>query len=119
MTEKRFYIDDEHIKDNLETHNPFYVETYNEAKRFCELLNDLNQEVIDAEHYHTVVLENFKAISKDYNKLKEENKQLKQFQEQVASVIEGKMGDNVCNDYKMEVLKEIWNELELDEVWFE
>ena len=28
-------------------------------------------------------------------------------------------GDNVCNDYKMEVLKEIWNELELDEVWFE
>ena len=78
MTEKRFYIDDEHIKDNLETHDPFYVETYNEAKRFCELLNDLNQEVIDAEHYHTVVLENFKAISKDYNKLKEENEQLKQ-----------------------------------------
>ena len=78
MTEKRFYIEDEHIKDNLEAHNPFYVETYNEAKRFCELLNDLNQEVIDAEHYHTVVLENFKAISKDYNKLKEENEQLKQ-----------------------------------------
>lgn len=78
MTEKRFYIEDEHIKDNLETHNLFYVETYNEAKRFCELLNDLNQEVIDAEHYHTVVLENFKAISKDYNKLKEENEQLKQ-----------------------------------------
>ena len=53
------------------------------------------------------------------NSLAEENKQLKQFQEQVTSVIEGKMGDNVCNDYKMEVLKEIWNELELDEVWFE
>ena len=53
------------------------------------------------------------------NDLSDENKQLKQFQEQVASVIEGKMGDNVCNDYKMEVLKEIWNELELDEVWFE
>ena len=53
------------------------------------------------------------------NELHEENKQLKQFQQQVASVIESKMGDNVCNDYKMEVLKEIWNELELDEVWFE
>ena len=53
------------------------------------------------------------------NDLSDENKQLKQFQEQVASVIEGKMGDNVCNDYKMEVLKEIWNELELDEMWFE
>ena len=78
MTEKRFYIEDEHIKDNLEAHNPFYVETYNEAKRFSELLNDLNQEVIDAEHHHTVVLENFKAISKDYNKLKKENEKLKQ-----------------------------------------
>ena len=53
------------------------------------------------------------------NELNDENEQLKQFQEQVASVIEGKMGDNVCNNYKMEVLKEIWNELELDEVWFE
>ena len=55
----------------------------------------------------------------EMGKLEEENKQLKQFQEQVASVIECKMGDNVCNNYKMEVLKEIWNELELDEVWFE
>ena len=53
------------------------------------------------------------------NALYNEKEKLKQFQEQVASVIEGKMGDNVCNDYKMEVLKEIWNELELDEVWFE
>ena len=62
---------------------------------------------------------NTMEIMEANNKLEEENKQLKQFQEQVASVIEGKMGDNVCNDYKMEVLKEIWNELELDEVWFE
>ena len=87
MTEKRFYID-EHIKDNLEAHNPFYVETYDEAKRFCELLNDLNQEVIDAEHYHTVVLENFKAISKDYNKLKEENEQLKQHNTELINKID-------------------------------
>ena len=94
MTEKRFYIEDEHIKDNLETHNLFYVETYNEAKRFCELLNDLNQEVIDAEHYHTVVLENFKAISKDYNKLKEENEQLKQFKEKVFTWIDKEIARN-------------------------
>ena len=53
------------------------------------------------------------------NNFAEENEQLKQFQEQVASVIESKMENNVCNDYKMEVLKEIWNELKLDEVWFE
>ena len=63
--------------------------------------------------------EDYDRIVDLLNELAEENKQLKQFQEQVASVIEGKMGDNVCNDYKMEVLKEIWNELELDEVWFE
>lgn len=63
--------------------------------------------------------EDYDRIVDLLNELVEENKQLKQFQEQVASVIEGKMGDNVCNDYKMEVLKEIWNELELDEMWFE
>ena len=63
--------------------------------------------------------EDYDRIVDLLNELAEENKQLKQFQEQVASVIEGKMGDNVCNDYKMEVLKEIWNELELDEMWFE
>ena len=63
--------------------------------------------------------EDYDRIVDLLNCLNEENKQLKQFQEQVASVIEGKMEDNVCNDYKMEVLKEIWNELELDEVWFE
>lgn len=45
-------------------------------------------------------------------------KQLKRFKIQVAEVIESKMEDNICNDYKMEVLKEMWNELELDEVWF-
>ena len=63
--------------------------------------------------------EDYDRIVDLLNELVEETKQLKQFQEQVASVIEGKMGDNVCNDYKMEVLKEIWNELELDEMWFE
>ena len=63
--------------------------------------------------------EDYDRIVDLLNCLNEENKQLKQFQEQVASVIEGKMEDNVCNDYKMEVLKEIWNELELDEMWFE
>ena len=59
------------------------------------------------------------ALIDKVNALYNEKEKLKQFQEQVASVIEGKMGDNVCNDYKMEVLKEIWNELELAEVWFE
>ena len=53
------------------------------------------------------------------NELNEENNQLKQFQKQVANVIESKMGNNICNDYKIEILKEIWNELELDKVWFE
>ena len=74
MTEnKRFYIEDEHIKDRLEAYNSFYVETYKEAKRFCNFLNDLNQEVIDAEHYHNVVLENFKAVSKENEQLKRAN----------------------------------------------
>lgn len=45
--------------------------------------------------------------------------ELKQFKNNVAEVINSKMEDNVCNDYKMDVLKEIWKELNLDEVWFE
>lgn len=77
MIEKRFYIEDEHIKDKLGAYNPFYVETYKEAKRFCDFLNDLNQEVIDAEHYHTVVLENFKAISNENEQLKKDLKLIK------------------------------------------
>lgn len=59
------------------------------------------------------------SLKECLDSLVDENEQLKQFQEQVASVIESKMADNVCNDYKMEVLKEIWDELNLDEVWFE
>lgn len=83
------------------------------TQRFvCNLLNELTEENEQLKHDATVLIQ----ANQDYRR---ENEQLKQFQEQVASVIESKMGDNVCNDYKMEVLKEIWNELELDEVWFE
>ena len=97
MTEKRF-VYYEHKGADYILDNP------NKSLDFIEMLGDCleAEEIVDLLNY-----------------LNDENKQLKQFQEQVASVIEGKMGDNVCNDYKMEVLKEIWNELELDEVWFE
>ena len=59
------------------------------------------------------------GICRRLNDQQDEIKQLKQFPEQVAEVIEGKMGDNVCNNYKMQVLEEVWDELELDKVWFE
>ena len=96
-TEKRFVYYEHKGAD-------YILDTPNESLDFIEMLGDCleAEEIVDL-----------------LNCLNEENEQLKQFQEQVASVIEGKMGDNVCNDYKMEVLKEIWNELELDEVWFE
>ena len=97
MTEKRFVYYEHKGAD-------YILDTPNKSLDFIEMLGDCleAEEIVDLLNY-----------------LNDENKQLKQFQEQVASVIEGKMGDNVCNDYKMEVLKEIWNELELDEVWFE
>ena len=97
MTEKRFVYYEHKGAD-------YILDTPNKSLDFIEMLGDCleAEEIVDL-----------------LNCLNEENEQLKQFQEQVASVIEGKMGDNVCNDYKMEVLKEIWNELELDEVWFE
>ena len=97
MTEKRFVYYEHKGAD-------YILDSPNKSLDFIEMLGDCleAEEIVDL-----------------LNCLNEENEQLKQFQEQVASVIEGKMGDNVCNDYKMEVLKEIWNELELDEVWFE
>lgn len=42
--EKRFYIEDEHIKDKLEIMLPFYVETLPEAKNICGVLNELYKE---------------------------------------------------------------------------
>lgn len=56
-----------------------------------------------------------KGLEDLLNELSDENRQLKQFKNNVAKVINSKMEDNVCNDYKMEVLKEIWEELNLDE----
>lgn len=85
----------------------------------CNAIIEANNEIDELKRENKKLNELCVRYGFEVGKLEEENKQLKQFQEQVASVIEGKMGDNVCNDYKMEVLKEIWNELELDEVWFE
>ena len=80
-----------------------------------------NVEVDD--YYHNLICVNDgdtfhsyseKGLEDLLNELSDENRQLKQFKNNVAEVINSKMEDNVCNDYKMEVLKEIWNELELD-----
>lgn len=97
MTEKRFYLNEEKVN----------------ILKILDLKED-NETI-----YHTALKSDMKMVVKLLNELHEENEQLKQFQEKVASVIESKMGDNVCNDYKMQVLKEVWNELNLDEVWFE
>ena len=86
-------------------------------KRFIPIFEGTDKRVVGAKDNGKII--SFMDMFDLLNDLTEENDQLRQFQEQVASVIEGKMEDNVCNDYKMEVLKEIWNELELDEVWFE
>ena len=85
----------------------------------CNAIIEANNEIDELKRENKKLNELCVRYGFEVGRLEEENKQLKQFQEQVASVIEGKMGDNVCNDYKMEVLKEIWNELELDEMWFE
>lgn len=101
MTEKRFIGSSGGFYDQYK--NDRF--TWAEWEEILQIMNNLNEKA--------------RERSKALSKLQKENEQLKQFQEQVAEVIESKMGDNVCNDYKMEVLKEIWNELELDEVWFE
>lgn len=86
--------------------------------RFKIIIGEFEEENICDTVKH-IKLTKISDMCTQMNDLSIENEQLKQFQEQVAEVIESKMGDNVCNNYKMQVLKEIWKELELDEVWFE
>ena len=80
------------------------------AEAICRRLNDQQDEINHLSNFGLHVM---------LDKKNKEIEQLKQFPEQVAKVIEGKMGDNVCNNYKMQVLEEVWDELELDKVWFE
>lgn len=110
-----WYIFDTEKLDFIGGIVPYY--DYQEAEKVSNIFNGVSY--IFKGDVKLEGKEDLLELAEYVDKLQEENKQLKQFQEQVASVIEGKMGDNVCNDYKMEVLKEIWNELELDEVWFE
>lgn len=101
MTEKRFIGSSGGVYDQYK--NDRFA--WSEWEEILQIMNNLNEKAIER--------------SKALSKLQKENEQLKQFQEQVAEVIESKMGYNVCNYYKIAVLKEIWYELELDEVWFE
>lgn len=80
------------------------------AEAICRRLNDQQDEINHLSNFGLHVM---------LDKKNKEIEQLKQFPEQVAKVIEGKMGDNVCNNYKMQVLEEVWDELELDKVWFD
>lgn len=108
-------VKENHSKDIIVLkHNDLNAQEF--VAQLVVFLNDQNQAIIDL---HDGCKYWSDKASERITLLEKENEQLKQFQEQVAEVIESKMGDNVCNDYKMEVLKEIWNELELDEVWFE
>lgn len=80
------------------------------ADGICRRLNDQQDEINHLSNFGLHVI---------LDKKNKEIEELKQFPEQVAKVIEGKMGDNVCNNYKIQVLEEVWDELELDKVWFE
>ena len=74
MTE-RFMVDDCGTLIDMQTRD-----TFDYVSDVCDLLNDLQQEVKDNEHYHSEVLRLYKAVS-------EENEQLKQFQDTVFVLI--------------------------------
>ena len=73
MTEnKRFMVDDTGTLIDMKTRN-----TYDYVSDVVDLLNDLQQEAKDNEHYHSVVLRLYKAVSEENVELKKEVKQLK------------------------------------------
>ena len=57
-------------------------------KECCDLLNDLQQEAKDNEHYHLEVLRLYKAVSEENEQLKEENKELKKHIQELSDYIE-------------------------------
>lgn len=69
MTGKRFVISSDSNQNIYDTEEKCYYSSI-DAEKLCDLLNDLQQEVKDNEHYHSEVLRLYKAVS-------EENEQLK------------------------------------------
>ena len=65
---KRFYISsDNNIHDREEK---CHYSSFDTAE-LCDLLNDLEQEARDNEHYHSEVLRAYKAISKENEEFKD------------------------------------------------
>jgi hypothetical protein len=69
MTEKRFKISFDNNQNIYDKEEKCYYSSI-DAEKLCDLLNDLEQEARDNEHYHSEVLQLYKAVS-------EENEQLK------------------------------------------
>ena len=70
-TKNRFYIDDEHIHDNLNILEPIWIETYSQAKEVCNEFNrlhdrsDLLKEVMDGDAQYR--LDTAEQLKKHYN----------------------------------------------------
>lgn len=80
----RFYIDDEHICDSKEVLPRFWIETYPQAKRICDFLNQQEDTIKRKESVEKIVvmtvrrLENQLSWSqRKINKLTRENELLK------------------------------------------
>lgn len=71
MTKKRFTISSESNQNIWDNEEKCYYSSI-DAIRLCDLLNELNQEAKDNEHYHTVILKLYKAISKENEQLKQQ-----------------------------------------------
>ena len=83
----------------------------------CSVMQERKRNILEmlykdlGKNYLIVKLEKALIIENSGGLLKEKNIYAKKRE---VKGNESKMEDNVCNDYKMAVLKEIWNELELD-----
>ena len=92
MTDKRFYIYDEHIVDKEGVIDSFWIETYSQAKEICDLLNKLNEE--------NKGLKSSNMEMEDYcARLEEKNEELrKQIDELIKGIQDGasESADAIC-----------------------
>ena len=75
MTEKRFKISSDNNQNIYDKEEKCYYSSI-DAKKLCDLLNDLEQEAKDNEHYHSEVLRLYKAVSGENEQLKYEIEKL-------------------------------------------
>ena len=95
MTAKRFMVDDCGTLIDMHTRD-----TFDYVSDVCDLLNDLQQEAKDNEHYHSEVLRLYQAVSEENEKLKQQLQREHTMLDNAILLERTRMGQNSLKQYK-------------------